>query len=159
MEKFAKFIRVITVSPVMALVLCLLLYFGVVNCFFQSYMLYVCIALLCVGPMLAYPIERIWHPYQKKHAYLSSRQAERELAVYLSIVCYSILVIITFVTYQSAMLKQMVLTFFFSVTLLYLLSVMFKINPSGHLCGVVGPTLFLAYSISPYFLFLFVVLF
>ncbi len=158
MEKFAKFVRIITVAPVMALLLCLLLYFSVVNCFDISYLLYICIALLCIVPALAYPIERLWHPYQKAHENLSSRMAERELAIKLSVVCYGLLTLIIFCVSDSIILKQMVLTFFLSVILMFLISKIFKINPSGHLCGVVGPTVFLAYTISPYFLLAFILI-
>lgn len=153
MEKFAKIIRIITVAPVMSLILCLLLYFNVENCFDLNCLLYVCIALLSIGTSLAYLIERIWHPYQKYHPYLSARMAERELAVKFSFVCYGVLFIIIFCTSQSVLLKQMVLTFFLSVSCLFLFSNISNVNPSGHLCGVVGPVLFLSYAISLYFLF------
>ena len=158
MEKLAKFIRIITVAPIMALGLVLVLYFSTVDCFDINYILYLCIALLSIGPSLAYVIERTWHPYQKIKPELSSRDAERELAIKLSIVCYSVLTLIVFTTSQSTLLKQMVLTFFLSVMILYLISKIFAVKPSGHLCGVVGPILFLAYAISPYFLFAFVLI-
>lgn len=152
MKKFSKLIRILTVSPLMAMALSLLLYFCVLDSFSGVWMLIVCIFCLSVFPTLAYLIENKFHIYKKFHENYSPRECERFLAIYFSLISYFVLTLVTFVTNQPTILKEMVLTYLFSVILIFIFSVVLKINASGHMCGVVGPIIFLSYSISLYFL-------
>lgn len=154
MEKFFKIIRIITVSPFMALMLCLLLYFCVPASFQNVGMLILTICLLSVVPALAYPAEKIFGLQRKLDKNSDLRQAQRKMAICFSVISYSCLALLVFLTNSSPILKEMTLTYLFSGALIFVFSIIFNINASGHVCGVVGPIAFLSYSISFYFLFL-----
>ncbi len=158
MKTFAKIIRILTVSPIMALMLCLVLYFDKNINFASLSMFFVCIACLCVLPVVAYPVEKCTHIFAKISGQNSQRQCERKLAICFSILGYIILTIVCFATNQSSVLKQMSLTYLFSGILIFVFSVIIKINASGHVCGVVGPIVFLTHFVSLYFLFLLLLL-
>ena len=85
MEKFFKIIRIITVSPFMALLLCLLLYFCVPASFQNAGMLSLTICLLSVVPALAYPAEKIFGLQRKLDKNSDLRQAQRKMAICFAI--------------------------------------------------------------------------
>lgn len=153
MEKTAKIVRIITVAPIMALLLCSLLYIYGNN--FSNYFIYLlCILCLALLPAFSYPIERKFKLYQKVHPNLSLRQSERNLAINLSVFSYSIISIIVSLSNQNLIIKEMILTYLISGIFMWLFTFALKINASGHMCGFIGPTIFLAYSITPWFLLL-----
>lgn len=154
MEKFSKIIRILTISPLMAIILCLSLYFGIHSSFNSVWMLIACIFCLSIFPTSAYVVEKKFGLYQKIDKNCTLREAERKLAICFSFISYFALTIITFLTNQPALLKEMVLTYMFSVSFILIFTMLFKINASGHMCGVVGPILFLSYSISWWLMFL-----
>ena len=58
MNKIAKIIRVLTISPIMALMICLVIDFGVDDSFSSVLIFLITIFCLVVFPVLAYPFEQ-----------------------------------------------------------------------------------------------------
>lgn len=153
MNKLAKIVRIITVAPIMALVLCsVLLARG--DAYNGIYMYFVCLFCLGVLPALSYVIEAKTHFVAKRHPEMSSRECMRRLAIYMSNLGYIALTVVVYVTHQPALLKEMALTYLFSGMLIYIFSIILNIDASGHSCGFIGPVAFLAYNVSWWFLFL-----
>ncbi len=151
MNKLAKIVRIITVAPVMALLLCsvLLAKGGAYN---GLYMYFVCLFCLGVLPALAYAIEHKTQIVAKRHPELSSRECMRRLAIYMSNIGYIALIVVVYTTQQPALLKEMALTYLFSGMLIYIFSIILNIDASGHSCGFIGPVVFMAYNVSWWFL-------
>ena len=153
MNKLAKIVRIITVAPIMALVLCsVLLASG--DAYNGLYMYFVCLFCLGVLPALSYVIEAKTHFVAKRHPDMSSRECMRRLAIYMSNLGYIALTVVVYVTRQPALLKEMALTYLFSGMLIYIFSIILSIDASGHSCGFIGPVTFLAYNVSWWFLLL-----
>lgn len=159
MEKFAKLIRIITVAPIMAFLLCTCLLFSDLQAFIHLYTYFLCLVFLCVVPALSYPIENKFHIYKRIHKDLSDREAERKFAIIFSLFSYIALTLLIYVLNESIVVKAMVLTYLFSGLFIFIFSIIVNINPSGHMCGVMGPIAFLGYWCSWWFLLLLLVLF
>jgi hypothetical protein len=158
MKMLAKVVRIITVAPIMAFVLCTSI-LAFTNAFNKIFIYFVCVICLSVIPTLAYPIENKTHIYAKKRPDLSKREAQRALAIIFSLIGYAILAVVIFSMDCHQILKQMSLTYLLSGSFIFLLSFVFKINASGHACGVAGPVALLTYAVSPWFLILLPLLF
>ena len=153
MNKLAKIVRIITVAPIMALVLCsVLLARG--DAYNALYMYFVCLFCLCVLPALSYVLESKTHIVAKRHPEMSSRECMRRLAIYMSNLGYVALTVVVYATRQPSLLKEMALTYLFSGILIYIFSIILNIDASGHSCGFIGPVVFLAYNVSWWFLLL-----
>lgn len=135
----SKVIRIITVAPVCAAFLVLIIYFngkaitGVHAVF--------AIIFLSVFPLLSYPISIII----KK----SDRSNQRKLAIIFSVIGYICGSLFCFLTISTDTEKIIYLTYLFSGILTAVLSFAFHIKASGHACGVSGPIAALCYFINP----------
>ena len=147
MAKLAKVVRVITVAPIMAFVLCTIIFVGLNGKFdWLGYM--GAIVCLCIVPSLSYPLEKLWKVYGRYRPELTERDAMRELSIYTSVIGYTIYVIFVMALNQPTIVKQMALTYEFSGLLMFLLSIVFKVKSSGHACGFMGPVAFLCWNKS-----------
>jgi len=150
MEKLAKIIRIITVAPIMALMLCTILLLNNPQNYNGLWMFFVCIICLCIVPSLAYPIEKKWHIIGRENT-LDERAATRKLAIIMSVIGYCLLLILVVLTHQPTVLVMMAITYALSGLFIFVFSVIIHVNPSGHACGFMGPVIFLCYNISWWF--------
>lgn len=148
MNKVAKIVRIITVAPICAFILCTTLLIKDNSIYSNIFMYFTCILCLCIIPSISYIVERKFHLYNKFHPELELRFAERKLAIWFSTISYIVLALIVLLTNQSNILKEMVLTYTFSGLFIFIFSIIIHIDPSGHICGFVGPVAFLSYSVS-----------
>jgi len=148
MNKVAKIVRIITVAPICAFILCTTLLVKDSSIYSSIFMYLACIFCLCIVPSISYLVERKFHLYNKFCPDLDPRSAERKLAIWFSTISYIILAVVVLLTHQSDILKEMVLTYTFSGAFIFLFSIIIHINPSGHICGFIGPVAFLSYSVS-----------
>lgn len=153
-KKLAKFIRVITVAPIMAFILINLLFFfskesiGLINYF-------IAIFSLVVFPLLAYPVQDYFTiiPGEK-------RKAQRTLAIIFSIIAYIVGLFLAIILKASSIEKIMFLTYLLSGVLIAVFSFGLKINGSGHMCGLAGPIALIVYVFGPtYIVLVFLLLF
>jgi hypothetical protein len=147
-QKLAKVIRVITVAPIMALILLLVLFFTKEEFFGNSINLILAILFLAVFPILGYPLQPLIPYYKKK-----GREWQRDLAMWTSITGYVLGVVSAAIMPVSSYLMIIYLTYLISGVSLVLLNKVFKIRASGHACGVAGPIFSLIYFLGPWVLF------
>lgn len=147
MKKMAKFVRVITVAPIMALLLITVVFVKTGDDFEWIYYMGAVLG-LCIIPSLSYPLEKFGRFYGKSHQNLSERDAMRELSIYTSVIGYTLYTIFVMAFNQPPLVKQMALTYMFSGLLMFLMSIIFKIKASGHACGFIGPVVFLCCKVS-----------
>lgn len=152
MNKLAKIIRVLTISPIMALGICLIIFFGVDNSFSSVFVFLLTVFCLAIFPVLAYPFERKTHIMNKINPDLTPRAADRKMAIIFSVISYTVILLVALLNNESVIVKQLVLTYFISGVLICLSSFLFKVEASGHMCGIVGPMVFLSVKISYWFL-------
>ena len=152
MNKIAKIIRVLTISPIMALMICLVIYFGVDDSFSSMLIFLITIFCLVVFPVLAYPFEQKVNIVKRVNNTLTPRAADRKMAIIFSVISYSVALLVVFLNHESTIVKQLVLTYFISGVLIAISSFAFKFEASGHMCGMVGPMVFLAVKVSYWFL-------
>lgn len=147
-QHLAKIIRVVTVPPVMALLLLIVLYFAKEDFFGNTLNLTLAILFLVGLPILAYPIQPIIPHFKDK-----GRDGQRSLAMWMASGGYILGIITAAFLPVSDYLLIIYLTYLFSGVSLVLLNKVFKIKASGHACGVAGPVFSLIYFIGPWLLF------
>lgn len=152
MNKIAKIIRVLTISPIMALMTCLVIYFGVDDSFSSVLIFLITIFCLVVFPVLAYPFEQKFNIVKRVNNTLTPRAADRKMAIIFSVISYSLILIVVFLNHESTIVKQLILTYFISGVLIAISSFALKFEASGHMCGMVGPMVFLTVTVSYWFL-------
>jgi hypothetical protein len=146
-QSLAKFIRIITVAPVMALMLLLVLFATRREFFGNDLNLILAIVFLVAFPLLAYPIQPLLPHFRNK-----GRDGQRSLAMWMASLGYLLGLVSAFILPVSDYLLVIYLTYLFSGVSLVLFNKVFKIKASGHACGVAGPIFSLIYFISPWML-------
>ncbi|HIW22259.1 MAG TPA: hypothetical protein H9887_09605 [Candidatus Dorea intestinavium] len=142
-EKLAKFIRILTVPPLLVILMLSLLNYYKPELFggIRNYV----ISLLGLGicPILAYPLQSVLPKWKDK-----GREGQRSLAFLVSVISYALLAIYGLITGVDIKLQLIYNTYIFSVLLLLVLNKGLKIKASGHACSITGPLIFLIYFIS-----------
>lgn len=145
--KLATAVRIVSVAPLAALVALTAMYFCADDIVVAPWQFAVVAACLTLLPVLAYPVH-----YALPKLRAKGRDGQRTLAIVLSCVGYVVLTIVALTTGFSPKLLIFALTYLLSgVTLL--VCRLFKLRPSGHCCGFVGPVAYLVAFVSPYFAF------
>lgn len=147
-QKLALFIRVITVPPLMALMLLVVLYFTKTSFFGTPLNLILAIVFLVVLPVLAYPLQPLIPHFRGK-----GREGQRNLAMLMASLGYICGLMSALFLPVSKYLLIIYLTYLISGISLVLLNKVFKVRASGHACGVAGPIFSLIYFLGPWVLF------
>ena len=142
-SKLAKSIRVVSIPPITAILLILILTLLRCNIFFTIYDIFIPIVFLGIVPALAYPLQKIVPKYEKL-----KREGQRNLAFICSLIGYTV----TFVWSLLSKVHQSILliccTYFLSTVLLTIFNKFLNIRASGHSCSVTGPLIFMVYLID-----------
>lgn len=147
-EKLAKFIRTVTVAPIMAGILLTLLYFNYSFAFLNRTHFFMALFFLCVLPILAYPVSLLIPKIRQ-----SGRRGQRNLAIVFAVAGYLFGTVYCLIFGYTAAELTIYLTYLFSGVVIALLSFIFHIKGSGHACGVSGPVAMLAAFLGmPYLL-------
>jgi hypothetical protein len=147
-QQLAKIIRVVTIPPVMALLLLIVLFFTRADFFGNTLNLALAILFLVVLPILGYPLQPLI-PYFRDRG----RDGQRSLAMWMASAGYVLGVITAVLLPVSDYLLIIYLTYLLSGLSLVLLNKVLKIKASGHACGVAGPIFSLICFIGPWLLF------
>lgn len=152
-KKIAKITRVITIAPIIALILINILFFFHPNTF-NGWFDY-CFALfaLVIFPLFGYPVQWIFKVIKG-----DMRKAERKLVVVFSIIGYIIGTFFAFLLDAPNIQKVMYLTYLLSGLLIGVFTFIFKIDASGHMCGVTGPVALIVYVFGRQYIFLLLIL-
>ena len=108
MKKVAKFIRVMTVAPFLALTLILILHFT--KKAFSDGFVYLALFTLVLLPILAYPIQRKFHIIKG-----DMRASERKLAIIFSVFGYLLGFVISIIFKLVRLIKLSILLIYYLV--------------------------------------------
>lgn len=142
-EKIAKFIRVLTVPPLLVTIMLFTLYQECPALFRGIGDLLMSIIWLGICPVLAYPLQKLLPVWKEK-----GRSGQRNLAFICSLLGYSAAVIYGKISGVNSGLQFIYDTYACSVVLLIFLNKVCKRRASGHACSITGPLIFLIYFIS-----------
>jgi hypothetical protein len=140
MRKIAYVIRVITVAPIMALVLLLVLYLQAPQTFGSAFHFLMVVFFLVVLPLLAYPLQPLIKKYKGK-----GREGQRTLALIFAVAGYIIGFVSAIVFGAPSDVLAIYLAYMISGLLVALANKVFHFKASGHACGVTGPFMLLVY--------------
>ena len=140
MEKWFKLIRKITIPPVFAAVLLIIVYITHSNCSGSLWHLFGTLFFLSILPTLSYPLQKYIPKYKDR-----GREGQRSLAMIFSFFGYLIGTFTVFIFSAPAEFKIICLEYLLCGIGILLLNKVFKIKASGHACGIVGPVLLLLY--------------
>jgi hypothetical protein len=144
MKKLAYVIRVVTVAPIMALVMLLILYIKKPPFFGDTLTFILTVLFLVVLPLLAYPLQPLIKPYKDK-----GRDGQRTLAIIFAVAGYILGCISALVFQAPRDAFTIYLSYFLSGLLVMLINKLLHFRASGHACGITGPFMLLVYFGQP----------
>lgn len=140
MENGFKLIRRITVPPVFAAALLLIVYITHPDYIGGVGHLLGGLFFLALLPTLAYPLQKYIPKYRDR-----GREGQRSLAMLFSFAGYLLGTVTAFVFSAPAELKLLYLQYLLCGIGMLVLNRVFHIKASGHACGSVGPVIMLVY--------------
>lgn len=144
MKKWAYAIRIITVAPLMALVMLLVLVLRAPQTFGVPGMFWLSAFFLVVLPLLAYPLQPLIGPFKHK-----GREGQRTLALIFAVAGYFLGCVFAAVLGAPRGVWFIFLSYMLSGSLVALFNKVFHFRASGHACGVTGPFMLLVYFGQP----------
>lgn len=141
-EKTAEIIRIITIPPIEALVMLLILYGGRREEFGTSGNLLMALLFLTVIPIASYPIA------SGKKNREENRNHQRKMAFIFNFVSYLTVMLLGYCMGCSRMLQWILNDYFLAVMILTIINKVFKIRASGHACSCTLPYLILSYYLG-----------
>lgn len=143
-EKTAKIIRIITIPPIEALVMLLILYRLKQEEFGNLGNLLMAVLFLTVIPICSYPIA------SRKRGKQDMRNNQRNMAFIFNFLSYLAAMLIGYCVGCTRMLQWILNGYFLAVLILTIVNKVFKIRASGHACSCTFPYLILSYYFGGY---------
>ena len=140
MKKIAYVIRVITVAPIMALVLLIVLYFNSPLTFGSTAVFLMTVFFLVVLPLLAYPLQPLVKKYKDK-----GREGQRTLAMIFAVAGYILGLASAIIFGAPTGVLVIYLAYMISGLLVAVTNKVLHFKASGHACGIAGPFMLLVY--------------
>lgn len=144
MKILAKIIRVITVAPLMALTMLLILFLRRPLMFGSPAVFVLSVLFLVIFPLLAYPLQPFIKGYKDK-----GRDGQRTLAIIFSVAGYVCGCLTAVFLHAPKNIWVIYLSYLISGILVMLLNKLCHFKASGHSCGVTGPFVLLIYFGQP----------
>ncbi|MBP1761075.1 MAG: hypothetical protein H6Q64_617 [Firmicutes bacterium] len=142
-EKFAKFIRIVTVPPVMVAALIAILNIARDDIFTSAIEVVLSLMLLALIPVLAYPLSALIPKIKER-----GREGQRNLAFILTAIGYVVIWVYGLLSASNQNLLLIYTGYFLSVVILLVLNKLLKIRASGHACSITGPIVFVSYFLG-----------
>lgn len=133
-DRAAKFIRIISIPPIVVSALAWSLYTGTDNVFGSTLEAFLLILFLGIVPALAYPCQMLVPKWKS-----GGRAAQRKLAFVFSFAGYTAALIWSFASGKSTPLRTITMSYFLSVVILIIFNKLLKIRSSGHSCSATAP--------------------
>lgn len=130
----AKVCRIVTVAPLMAGTMLIVLFVNNPVAFGNSAFFAAALVFLTILPLLAYPLQPLLSHYRNK-----GREGQRILAMLFATAGYVLGCAIAFIAHAPNSLKIIFLSYLFSAILIILFNKLIHVRASGHACGVAGP--------------------
>lgn len=140
MRKLSYIIRVLTVAPMMALAMLLILYFRDPAFLGSTLHFALAVVFLVVFPLLAYPLQRFSPKYKDK-----GREGQRALAFVFAVAGYVLGCLAALILPTPANVLIIYVSYLLSGVIAIAMNRLLHFKASGHACGIVGPFLLLVY--------------
>lgn len=140
MDRLSKITRKITVPPVFAAMLLIIVYIAFPDGIGSVWHLIGAIFFLGVLPLLAYPLQQYIPKFKDR-----GREGQRSLAMLFSFSGYAIGTIVAYIASAPARLKMIYLEYLLCGIAMLVINKTFHLKASGHACGIVGPVAMLYY--------------
>ena len=140
MDTLSKITRKITVPPVFAALLLIIVYIAFPDGIGSVWHLIGAIFFLGVLPLLAYPLQQYIPKFKDR-----GREGQRSLAMLFSFSGYAIGTIVAYIASAPARLKMIYLEYLLCGIAMLVINKAFHLKASGHACGIVGPVAMLYY--------------
>ena len=141
MENISFTIRKLTVPPIFAMALLLVMYFMHPFCFSSVWQLIWGLFFLGILPILGYPLQK-YIPYFKE----KGREGQRTLAMIFSVTGYVLGTLTAFLTQSSSQLCDIYLEYLLCGITMLIFNKVFHLKASGHACGIAAPVLLFSIS-------------
>lgn len=141
-EKTAKIIRVVTVPPVLAVIMLLVLYGYYGRRFAMPVQIFTAIVFLGIIPLLSYPLAYLWKDL------LEIREKQRKLAFILNFIGYFGAFVIGNAMNFSKMLRFIFAVYIVTVAVLTFLNKCLHLRASGHAASCAAPCIILSTAIG-----------
>ena len=143
-KKIAATVRIITIAPIMALVLLLILFLRAPQTFGNTFNFISTVVFLVVIPLLAYPLQPLFKKFKD-----GGRESQRKLAMIFAVVGYIGGLLSAIVSGATKSVLMIYVSYLISGSLVALTNKLLHFRASGHACGVAGPFLILIYLGQP----------
>lgn len=147
-NKFAKFIRILTIPPIMVFILFVVLFIFKRNIFNTATDLIISILCFVIIPAVAYPLQKLI-----KKSTDNAREVQRNLAFILSFLGYLFAIIYGLIANISRELALIYYGYFISVLALIFANKILKLRASGHACSIMGTLIYFIYFMGWKFIF------
>ena len=139
-DRVAKAFRVITLPPIAATAMLLVIYFKNSALIGGVGHLLLAVAFLGILPILAYPCQPFIKGFKDK-----GREGQRNLAMVFAFIGYLLGCVTALLTSAPSLLWILYLDYLLSGIGIILFNKVFHLRASGHGCGIAGPVAVLAY--------------
>ncbi len=147
MNKFDKVVRILSVAPIMAALMLIILIIGNTSLFSSIWTFSSLVASLGILPLLAYPLQKYIPKFKDE-----GRKGQRTLAMIFAVCGYFLAAILLLIFKGNKNEWLIALCYLISGIILTVFNKVFKLLASGHACGVAGPiallTVFRSYIAS-----------
>ncbi len=134
MKKGDYIVRVLSLAPLLAAVMLIVLYVSDSSLYSSAWSFAVMLVSLGVFPLSAYPLQRFIPKFKD-----DGRRGQRTLAMIFAVIGYVACTLLLLILGGSCEEYFICLTYLFSGVLMLVINKEFKIHASGHGCGVCGP--------------------
>ncbi len=134
MKKRDYIVRILSVAPVLAAAMVIVLFVTDRSAFHSPVTFGVMVATLGVLPLLAYPLQRFIPKFKD-----GGRHAQRTLAMIFAVIGYVLCTVLLLVLGATKAELLICLTYLISGVLILIINKVLKLHASGHGCGVCGP--------------------
>ena len=140
MDKFYKFVRILTLAPLLAgfSILCIALYCP--DTFLSAWQFAYTFFFLCVLPLMAYPLQKYIPHFKNK-----GRDGQRTLAMLFAVAGYIFCLVTNIFANATSAMWLICLEYFLSGALILIFNKGLHIKLSAHGCGSAGPIFLLLY--------------
>lgn len=139
-EGFAKFIRVITIPPILVTSLVAVIYIFTEGVFANLIEAVLTSFFLGIFPILAYPFQCLVPSLRKK-----GRGCQRKLAFVFTIVGYTVGILWAYFFDVSRSVFLIMFSYFFAALVLAGINLFTKVHASGHACSAAGVLIYTVY--------------
>ncbi len=140
MKTLAKIVRVVTVAPVMALLMLIVLYAQTPEFFGSAAVFALSVIFLTILPLSAYPLQPFIKKYRDR-----GREGQRTLAMVFAVCGYVLGCATGLLLRAPRDVCVIYISYLLSGALIMLINRLFGFKASGHACGVTGPSTLLLY--------------